>query len=503
MAVKRFSDQYSCNPYELFCAISCSPTQYSRGVARSRVSLDSSVAADVCTLNLVHVQVFRAFRSFRTENNENRVIARKAISYQMDNPENKPEIENKSDGAAPATVADVATKRNSQTSDTNGVTPRAEKPAPDALTKEATYPSYLNEALDHAELLLNYAAETGTEIEPAIRNPILQSRTASSNGWNEGTAAALLTALTGLAARVKPVTVKSLECSKKETNRVLWSYYTTAALLALVIGTFSVATFVASALSSAIRNDIATGNELAVNLRVQLGPPPDGASSAPASSTPSPSPSGTPPGINAIDVITELQHFASTIRAIDARARQLNLLICLLPNQIPDIFADIRRDLPKLHETFELPDGLPKLAQAASDRTRVYQEVRYFAQNILDEVSFLYGAITACILPVLYALLGACAYLLRSLKLHIRNQTYIPYYANAARFIIAAIGGAVVGLFNNFSVTQGATISPLAIAFLVGYAVDVFYTFLDGMLQTFIKNTPAPPLPPPAGKNPS
>jgi len=85
-------------------------------------------------------------------------------------------------------------------------------------------------------------------------------------------------------------------------------------------------------------------------------------------------------------------------------------------------------------------------------------------------------------------LLGTCAYLLRSFKRHIRDQTYIPHYANSARFIIAAIGGAVVGLFNNFSITQGPSISPLAVAFLVGYAVDVFYTFLDGLLQKFIKN---------------
>ena len=162
----------------------------------------------------------------------------------------------------------------------------------------------------------------------------------------------------------------------------------------------------------------------------------------------------------------------------------------------------MRGNPSKIHDQFQLPEGLPDLAKAASERTTVYQDLRYFAQNILDEVSFYYGAITACILPVLYALLGTCAYLFRSFKLHIRNKTYIPSYANFARFIIAAIGGAVVGLFNNFSVTQGVTISPLAIAFLVGYAVDIFYAFLDGLLKNLIKNTPAPPLPQPAGTKP-
>jgi putative flippase GtrA len=67
------------------------------------------------------------------------------------------------------------------------------------------------------------------------------------------------------------------------------------------------------------------------------------------------------------------------------------------------------------------------------------------------------------------------------------TKTYVPSSANSARFLIAGIGGGVVGLFNNFTVTQGASIPPLAIAFLVGYAVDVFFAFLEGLLQTFTR----------------
>ena len=76
-------------------------------------------------------------------------------------------------------------------------------------------------------------------------------------------------------------------------------------------------------------------------------------------------------------------------------------------------------------------------------------------------------------------------YLLRSFEEQMRTRTFIPSVANSARFLIAAIGGAVVGLFNNFTVTQTASLPPLAIAFLVGYAVDVFFSFLEGVLQAF------------------
>jgi hypothetical protein len=167
----------------------------------------------------------------------------------------------------------------------------------------------------------------------------------------------------------------------------------------------------------------------------------------------------------------------------------------------PDPYAKIRKDHPDaIHDKFQLPQGLPNLALAAEERTTVYQDVRYFGQSLLDDVSFFYGAMTACLLPVLYALLGTCAYLLRTFEQQISTRTFTPSVANSARFLIAAIGGAVVGLFNNFTFGQGASIPPLAVAFLVGYAVEVFFAFLDGLLQTFTKSSASSQPPPSAEK---
>jgi hypothetical protein len=79
--------------------------------------------------------------------------------------------------------------------------------------------------------------------------------------------------------------------------------------------------------------------------------------------------------------------------------------------------------------------------------------------------------------------LGAGAYLMRSYEDQIKSNTFTAGDRHIARFLIAGIGGLVVGLFNNF--TQGVSISPFAIAFLVGYATDVFFTFLEGTLRSF------------------
>jgi hypothetical protein len=152
-----------------------------------------------------------------------------------------------------------------------------------------------------------------------------------------------------------------------------------------------------------------------------------------------------------------------------------------------DPFASIRNDPAAIHNKFQLPTGLRNFAVIADERTAVFQDVRYFAQSLLDDVSFFYSAITACLLPSLYALLGTCAYLLRTFEQQMSARTFTPSAANSARFLIAATGVAVVGLFNNFTITQGASIPPLAIAFLLGYAVEVFFAFLEGLLQAFTK----------------
>ena len=365
-------------------------------------------------------------------------------------------------------------------------------PDPGMLEK-STYselPAYFLEALTDAERLLKYAAETGVDIDDDTRDHILQARAAHISEWSEETAANLLTSLTKLAARLRPVTAASLKACSGETRPTVRAYWIVALCIAFIIVPFSLASFVSSAISNAIRTDIATANDLAVKLRTQLGPPPAVAQEvAPAAATAAvrrPTDSAEPDVI----IIGELQQFASSIRAIDARARQLNVLLF---HSERDPFVSIRNDPDKVHKKFQLPTGLPDFAVAADARIVVFQDVRYFAQNLLDDVSFFYGAITACVLPALYALLGTCAYLLRTFEQQMSTRTFAPSAANSARFLIAAIGGGVVGLFNNFTITQGASVPPLAIAFLVGYAVDVFFAFLEGLLQAFTKNTPASP----------
>ena len=208
-------------------------------------------------------------------------------------------------------------------------------------------PAYFAVALEDAERLLKYAAEAGIEIENTLRDHILQVRAASAAGWDEETAANLLSALAKLAARLKPVTAESLKaCSNNATHIVIRTYWIVAICLAMIIVPFSAASFVASALSGALRTDITMANDLAVKLRARLGAPvANGVPKNPAD------PDGA--------IITQLQQFAALIRDIDGRARQLNILMLHLERR-SDPYRRIREEPTKIHDTFQLPraDGL-------------------------------------------------------------------------------------------------------------------------------------------------
>ena len=347
---------------------------------------------------------------------------------------------------------------------------------------------YLLDKLGEAELLLGYAAEVGIKVEDQVRDDILKARVERDGGGiTERTAARLLSALTTLAVDVRPVSVESLKsCADPRVARKPIRLYGTIAVIAgFVIVIFSVLAFVSASISEKIKTDVATANGLASKLRTELGPAP----------LPDPSltntmnetnnavilpkelvwfgTNGIPAGLSDKDVISDLQEFAATMRDIEGYARQLKY--CLF-----DFASDSRTNRASL----ELTPGLNfRLAQELTEKVAQYQRVRSFGNKFQERVTVYYGAIATCILPVFYALLGAVAYLLRLYEDQFKNRTLIAGDKHIARFLIAGIGGLVVGLFSN--VTQGITISPFAIAFLVGYAVDVFFAFLEGLLQMF------------------
>jgi hypothetical protein len=333
----------------------------------------------------------------------------------------------------------------------------------------------LYSALTDSEVLLKYASEAGIAVDAESVSIIVRAKQASTEGWPNQDYGKLYEALTKLAVATRPVTAATLRASGLRARASLRFYQWTAICLAVVIIPLSILSFICSGLSGAITKDISDGNELALALNSYISTPTPGAAPA-GQGTATPMPP---------DTRVKLQQFAAIIRGIDARAQQLNFLI---GNVVQDSQLDSVRANPDARKSlFELSAGSTEVASEVKQKIDFYQDVRYFAKRTQEAGQLAYGAVAACILPILYALLGACASLLRTFADQTRSRTYLSSFANPARLLIAAIGGVVVGLFNSLNIGQAASLSPFGIAFLVGYASDAFFSFLDGLLQSFTK----------------
>ena len=122
-------------------------------------------------------------------------------------------------------------------------------------------PPYFDEALDDAERLLKYAAEIGIAVDDEVRDAVLRARTHGTAEDSEETTSRLLIALTNLAALLAPVTAESLKACVGADRHAVQGYWKWAIYLAAVIVPFSVATFVTSGFSDAIRKDIASAGQ--------------------------------------------------------------------------------------------------------------------------------------------------------------------------------------------------------------------------------------------------
>ncbi len=346
-------------------------------------------------------------------------------------------------------------------------------------------------AAAEAETMLRYASQAGIELPTETVATIVQTRAGSAGGKiTPDLAVAFYAAYARVAARLRPVTIDTLRVPDAETTAVLRRIGTVSVLLAVAVIVCSIITFMANAMSADIDAGISHANELAVKLRDQVGPPASGvAATICARPTAAPEP---PITSDKLLLTQELQDFAATIRTLMTEAIKLNYFVLkwedspLAKPPPGSPWKDQARALLQLN-----PELLDHRAETFC-KIYAYEDVRNFAKNVRADVIAIFGALAAYFLPVLYALLGAYAYTLRDFSERMKQRTYHPSSkANAARTIAAMTAGAIISLFNNLG--QGLSLSPLAIAFLVGYGVEAFFAFLDTLLTAFNAKRRAPP----------
>jgi hypothetical protein len=131
-----------------------------------------------------------------------------------------------------------------------------------------------------------------------------------------------------------------------------------------------------------------------------------------------------------------------------------------------------------------------------------YSLWEFTTENVVElrTAEIILTAILKYILPILYGALGASAYIVRSLATEIRDQTYsrASNVTYQLRFYLGAVAGLSIAWFTSdvkSSETAGIlqSLSPLALAFLAGYSVELLFSLLDRIVLAFSNVEPVKP----------
>jgi hypothetical protein len=127
-------------------------------------------------------------------------------------------------------------------------------------------------------------------------------------------------------------------------------------------------------------------------------------------------------------------------------------------------------------------------------------------EAMFDKVTTLCGRILDVlqqyVLPLLYGLLGAMAYVIRTISQQARDRLYrveneTGYYL---RIWLGILSGLAIGWFFKPGSEGVGSLSPLALAFVAGYSADLLFTAMDRLVGAFSAPEKKEELPEPAVK---
>jgi hypothetical protein len=341
-------------------------------------------------------------------------------------------------------------------------------------------------ALIDAGRLLEHAASSGqlpeggrAAEEALIRDVVYAQEAARSGRLTPQIVIAFWIAYARLAHLVQPVTAASLAACKQIC---LTGMKIRAAFLVATIILFSIFLFMSNATLNETSELIDQQNAAALKLwaDMQMLRTDEPASTA----------GGTVGAVNragaiiAEHVFEEMVEFSRKSTWLLQSASRLNYWFTpwwMVLNNKEVIFDADNKEMNHLN----VPPDLHTVAAIASEavaQIKAYQRIRDYALGLYKIDTLIYSSLATYFLPTVYALLGAFLYGFRYYSGLIRRKEYLPSAAHSARYFIAAIAGLVVGLFGSL-LPKSLSLPPLAVAFLVGYAVEAFFSRLDELIR--------------------
>ncbi|MDQ6975667.1 MAG: hypothetical protein Q9M22_03780 [Mariprofundaceae bacterium] len=117
-------------------------------------------------------------------------------------------------------------------------------------------------------------------------------------------------------------------------------------------------------------------------------------------------------------------------------------------------------------------------------------------QDMLIQSKITLEFLQVYILPLLYGMLGAFAYVLRHISFSIRNRTYTHQTLSdyLLRVTMGCISGFVIAWFivspaaenDGQTTNMMVSLSPFAIAFIAGYSIELLFSLMDKIISPFI-----------------
>lgn len=351
----------------------------------------------------------------------------------------------------------------------------------------------VEQVIKDGQRLITYIARHGSsELDPEITAIILESKyKVARNEWTAEAENLFMLNYDKLAKIVYPVTVESINAiipsqpnrkrkSTKAERAVSWyRRYTMLALLLLLIS--QIYWLFGYALLANLKQAV----ELKENTRIAL--------------------------IEADEMIQDKLKLSAQLK-VQNQELNANYKLLLLWNNIWSFGAVLNDKMPKyFQDEYELKKKSLLLQGADNERLLARLELGYYQdkleiiqfENILS-AGFILQALQEYLLPLLYGLLGAFIFVLRSLLREIKSLTYtfdseIRY---RLRLTLGALGGMIIGWFLKPEEADALdSLSPMAMAFLMGYNVDVLFSLMDRLIenikQAIEKTGPANP----EGKN--
>jgi len=375
-------------------------------------------------------------------------------------------------------------------------------------------------AVENAQILLTYAAHHKSAPEPELIKTLLDAKNAlHENTWSPTLESDFWHAYTTISQAAKPATIQSLKDSFPSPNtrrswlrlipkaRLMVNVYrgmTTVVLVVLVLT--QVYWLVGAGLVSKVNSLNAEKQQILTQLAGEPEEP------EPAAEDPAmPVKLRNAPQkerITLIDKELEMnyngllewsqlwQHFLTGDETFEGKNVIQNQR--LVQEKIYRLQRRIETDT-RLHQSLADPsqraDIEQRIARNALEKTQLQQsldadKIEYTRIITQTPAEFALEVLQNYLLPLLYGLLGAAIYALRSLTTEIENLTYeigddIEY---GLRMALGALGGLGIGWFLAPEQLAGfQSLSPLALSFVVGYNIDMLFSLMDRFIEAFSK----------------